>query len=482
MSQELKPSTALLVAMCGVQLIEGTGFSIVNVALPSISAGLDIGLTGQQWVISAYALTFSGFLLLGGRAADLVGRRRLLLFGFVLAATFSLVAALAPTAGVLIVARLLQGTGAALSLPAAFSVLSSVYEEGPARSRALGMFGAMGAVGFSLGLLLGGPLTDLVSWRAVFVVTATGLVLLAVAVRRILPADSLPPSLRDLDVWGALTVSIGLVLLVLGITNTESGGWLSVSTLAVLVTAAATLFGFVMVEARVSNPLVPLRIFRQPSLRTANLIALGFNGVFVATVFFVTVYLQTVLGFSATQTSLAFIPIGVGGFVFSNLGGILVARVGARVTATVGLSTMAAATLLLSRLTETGTYFNAVLVPLSILAAGLGLTYVSVTVASVSDVAPQDHGLAGGLINTSLQAGSGVVLAALAAIASAQTEPDATATGLVEGIRIGLYAGAGLCVAAALLAITSIPKFQSQLLQPDSTENDDTKKSFDSDV
>lgn len=449
----------LLVLVCLAQLMVILDVSIVNVALPSIRDGLRFSTTGLQWVVNAYTLTFAGFLLLGGRAADLLGRRRVFLAGTALFALASLACALADSRTLLIGARALQGIGGAVISPASLAIIATSFEEGRARSRALGVWGAMGGVGGSLGVLLGGVLTQAFGWPAIFLVNVPiGLAVIAFG-RGMIPAGRATAANRHFDVSGALLVTGALTALVYGIVRTDTLGWGAPGVLAPLALGAALLAAFAYVEGRVARePLMPLRVFGMARLRAANLIVFLLYAAVFAIWFFLSLYLQQVLRYDPLQTGLRFLPMTLAIVATSTLAPRFVAAFGERRVLTVGMLCAAVGLYLLTGVRSGGGYTADVL-PGGLLAAmGLGLSLVPATIAAVAGVPARESGLASGMLNTSRLIGGALGLAVLSTIAASRTHADLLAgasgpSALSGGFRLAFAVAAAFSVAGALAAV-----------------------------
>ncbi len=454
MNTTSKNKNLLLFVVCLAQFMVILDLSIVNVALPSIHAGLHFSTTGLQWVINAYTLTFAGFLLLGGRAADLLGRRLVFITGTGAFAVCSLICALASSRGLLLGARALQGLAGALLSPATLAIITSSFREGAERNRALGAWGAIGGLGASSGALLGGILTQSLGWPAIFAVNVPlGAIVIALAVR-VIPigfARDLNAE-RHFDVTGAVLVTAGLALATFGIVRTDTLGWGSPGVLVPLAAAVALLAAFVWVEERVARaPLMPMRIFKLRQLTAANLIVtLLYMGVF-ASFFFITLYLQQVLHYSALDAGFAFLPWTLSVFTGSTLAPRLVARLGLRATLAGGML-VASAGLAYFTGVRAGGSWPAQVLPGEILAGlGMGISLVSGTVGAVQGVSPELSGLASGLLNTSRLVGGALGLAILATIAAGQTHGGA---GVTNGYSLAFEVGSGFTIAGALAAVT----------------------------
>jgi EmrB/QacA subfamily drug resistance transporter len=420
--------------------------TIVNVALPSIQRGLHMSATDLQWVINGYTLAFGGFLLLGGRAADLFGRRRLFLIGIAVFSAASLFNGLATSTAMLVIGRALQGFGGALVAPAALSILTTTFGEGRDRTRALGVWSAVSVGGGAVGLLLGGILTDLVSWQWIFFVNVPVGAIAMLLSARYVPESRVHGVPRVMDVGGAVTVTAGLLVLVYAIVNAQTAGWLSGQTLALGGAGIALLVGFVAIELRHRNPLIRLNILRTRSLAVADLsmlvVAAGMFGMF----YFASLYVQGVLGFSPLTAGLAFLPVTAGIIIGAGLSQRLIPALGVRATAMGGMGLAAIGLLLLSRIPVHGTYLGDLLPGLMTMAVGMGLTFVPITLIATTNVEPNDAGLASGLLNSAQQVGGALGLAVLATLAANATANAPAAGGvpaaLVSGYQVAFFVAA----------------------------------------
>jgi EmrB/QacA subfamily drug resistance transporter len=445
--------TTLLLS-CLAQFMVILDVSVVNVALPAIRGGLHFSEVDLQWVVNAYTVTFAGFLLLGGRAADLLGRRRVFVAGLVLFALASLAGGVSDSQGVLIAARAVQGLGGAVIAPASLSILTTTFAEGAERNRAVGIWGAMGGAGGAAGVLLGGVLTDLLSWRWIlFINVPIGLVA-AFAAHRMLTESRRPMSTRDFDLRGALAATIGLSLLVLGIVRTDQTGWGSAPTLALIAAGVVLLIGFLVIEGRFATaPLMPLRIYASRTLSAANVVVLLVGGATFGMWFFVSLYLQQVLGYSPIRAGLAFLPMTLCIVVGSTVASRAVARVGAKPLLVAGMVSLTIGLALFARISAHGTYLGDVLAPSLLVAIGIGLAFVPATICAVAGVAPAEAGLASGLVNTARLFGGALGLAILAAIATDHTNSELRA-GISGGVHAALTSGFQLAfVVAAAFAL-----------------------------
>jgi EmrB/QacA subfamily drug resistance transporter len=438
--------------------------AIVNVALPSIKTDLDFSQANLQWVISAYAIMFGGVLLLGGRLADLLGRRRLFVAGLVLFSVSSLLCGLAWSEASLIGFRGLQGLGGALLAPAALSLLTTMFAEGRERNLALGIYGAASGSGAAVGVLLGGVLTSYLSWSWVFFINVPVGVAAIALTPVLLPVGRANLAHRHFDVRGAATITAGLMLLVYATTRAASHGWGAPGTLALFGVAAALVGAFVLIELRSPHPLLPLRIFRSRTLTGANAAMAIVGGVAFSEFFLLTLYLQDVLHYSAVESGVAFTGFAFTVVVTSNIAQLVVGRFGVRPTLTAGLLASALSVAWLTRLPVDGSYFWDLFPAFVLGGAGMGLSFVPVTIASLTGVVPADAGVASGLINTSRQIGGAVGIAAVSAIAAtstsnyADTHALAPTSGLAldHGFQTGLYALTGLLLLGAAIAVTLV--------------------------
>ncbi len=431
--------------------------AIVNVALPSIKTDLGFSQDSLQWVVSAYAIFFGGTLLLGGRLADLLGRRRLFVAGILLFAASSLLCGIAWSEGSLIAFRAVQGLGGALLAPAALSLLMTTFAEGRDRNRALGIYAAASGSGAAAGVLLGGVLTSYFSWSWIFFINVP-VGIAAVALTPVLLRESRAElGHRHFDLRGALTATSGLMLLVYGLTRATSDGWGSTGTVASLAGSAALLVAFVALEARSPWPLLPLRLFRLRTLSAANASMAIVGAVAFSEFFLLTLYLQDVLRYSAVETGVAFVAFAGTVVVVSNVAQWVVARFGIRATLTAGLLVSALSLGLLTRLPVHGSYFWDLFPAFVLGGAGMGLSFVPVTIGGLAGVDRSDAGVASGLINTSRQIGGAIGIAATSAIAAAATSsytgaPAGSAAALDHGFQVALFVLTGLLLAGASVA------------------------------
>jgi EmrB/QacA subfamily drug resistance transporter len=452
-----------LALLCGAFFMVLLDATIVLVALPSIGADLSFSGQGLQWVLSAYALTFGGLLLLGGRAADLLGRRRLFITGVLLFTAASLGCGLAWSPAALLAARVVQGVGAAVMTPTALSIIAATFEEGAERNRALGIWGALGGVGATAAWLIGGPLVDGPGWEWIFFINIP-LGLAALALSPLLLRESRAAlARRSYDPAGALTSTGALVLLVYALVEAPEVGWGSLQTIGLVAGSGVLLAGFALVESRHRAPLVPLRLFRSRTLVGANAVMLLVGAVAVGVPFVLTLYAQQVLGYSAVRFGVGSVVLAVAVAVGAIVAQTAVLKVGFRPVATAGMALLGGGSLLLTQVSVGGSYFGDIFFGLLVCGPGVGLAFVTATVAALAGVAEQEAGLASGLSNTALQVG-GALGVAIATTVAVSTSGDylaahAGANPLVvlnEGFQsafVALVVLAGIGLALALLLL-----------------------------
>ena len=436
--------------------------SIVTVALPSIAQSLHLSPASLQWVLTAYAITFGGFLLLGGRAGDLLGRRRMFMAGLALFTLMSLVCGLASSTAMLVTARSFQGLGAAIISPATLSIITTTFDEGPERNKALGIWGAMGGAGAAAGVLFGGILTKYLGWEWIFFVNVPvgALVLMATPFR--VRESRAPLETRRFDAVGACVVTAGLALLVYAISEAPTVGWASARTIALLVVSLTLLVAFVVWEARVDTPLMPLGIFKIRSLAGANAVAILLGGVVFANFFLLTLYVQDVLHYSALRTGLTFLATAGTTVVVAGAAQALTTKLGARPVMIAGLVLLTGAMVFYTQIPVRGQYPSNLLPGYLLVGFGLALSFVAVSIAALAGVGPRDAGLASGLLNTSQQIGGalGVAIAGSVAVTHAQSllhSGHAPPAAYTSGYAIGFWVLAGFAAAGVVVAILTIP-------------------------
>ena len=428
--------------------------TIVNVALPTIGRDLHFAESSLQWVVTAYGITFGGFLLLGGRLADLLGRRRILMLGLAVFTAASLGAGLATSAGFLIAMRGLQGFGAAVVLPAALSIVMNMFAEGAERNKALGLWGGIGAGGATIGLIAGGALTRYVGWEYIFFLNVpVGAAALLLA-PRIVPESRLQGARRRFDPLGAVTVTGALLLLVYAISTAPQAGWGSARTVALLAVSAALLLAFVVVETRVEAPLMPLRIFRLRTVAVANGVGLLLGGSFFAFIFIGTLYMQQVLGYSALQAGVAWLAASLTSVALAGLSQLLVTRISAGPVMALGMALIAGGVLWATQVPVHGHFWSALAGPFFVAGAGTAFGFVPISIAGLAGVSGPEAGLASGLLNTSQQLGGAIGVAIASTVAATHLK---TLLGKGQAANVALTGGFHwafwVCGTIALLAL-----------------------------
>ncbi|HEX5449911.1 MAG TPA: MFS transporter [Gaiellaceae bacterium] len=455
MSRHASNKWIVLVLICLAQFMVILDATIVNVALPSIQTDLHLSEGSLQWIVNAYTLVFGGFLLLGGRAGDLLGRKRLFLIGLVIFTGASLLDGLATSEGFLIAARCVQGLGAALISPAALSIISTTFEEGAERARALGVWAAIAIGGSAVGLVLGGFLTQTFSWPWIFFVNVPVGVVAFFLSLRIVPESRAELGHRSFDIAGAITVTGGLMALVYAIVDAQSAGWGSGKTLGFFGLAAVLLAAFAVIEQRSKAPLVRLSIFRIRSLLTANIaMTLAMSGMF-AMFFFNTLYIQKVLGYGPLKAGVAFLPFTAGIMISAGIASAYAPRIGVRPVAAAGFILSALGLVLLTMLPTHGSYGTNMLPGILVASLGMGAIFMPLTLIATTGLDDDDQGLASGLFNTSQQIGGALGLAALSTLAASKTSSagGSQAHQLVVGFHWAFGAGAAVVVGALVVMI-----------------------------
>jgi EmrB/QacA subfamily drug resistance transporter len=438
-----------LILLCAAQFVVVLDASIVNVALPSIGSGLHFSEANLPWVVNAYVIAFGGFLLLGGRAADLLGRRRVFMAGLLVVAVASLLAGFSANQGQLIAARAAQGLGAAIISPSALSIVTTLFRDGAERNKALGAWGAVAGSAGAAGVLLGGILTEGLGWEWVLWVNVpVSLVALALT-PGLIPESRSESATRHYDAAGALSVTAGLSLLAYALLDANSSGWGSTKIISLLALSVALLGAFVAIELRSKAPLVPFRIFRLRTLTGANVVGILLGASLFSMFFFISLYMQQVLGYSPIHAGLSYLPLAITIIVAAGLGGQLVTRFGFKAILAGGMLLIALGLVWFSRISVGGGFVSDILGPSLLAAIGLGFGFVTSTIAAVSGVEEQEQGLASGLINTSQQIGGALGLAVLSTIATSRTD-DVLASGasnasaLTEGFQSAFLAGGAI--------------------------------------
>jgi EmrB/QacA subfamily drug resistance transporter len=457
---------AALMVLAVAQFMVVLDASIVNVALPSIQEDLGFSESSLQWVVNAYTLAFGGFLMLGGRAADLLGRRRVFIAGLGLFSAASLAGGFATTDGWLIAARGVQGLGAAIVSPAALSIVTTTFTEGAERNKALGIWGALAGAGGAVGVLAGGVLTSGLGWEWVlFVNVPIGLAAALAAPRFV--RESRGREQTSMDVAGAVSVTAGLVVLVYALVDANDAGWGSTQTIGLLALSALLLAAFVAIELRTRHPIMPLGIFRNRNVASANGVALLVGASLFSMFFFISLYLQQVLGDSALEAGLSYLPLAFSIIVSAGAASQLVTRLGPKPVLVAGLALTTIGLVLFTQVSAGGSYVGDVLVPSIVVAVGLGLSFVPLTIIAVAGVTHDEAGMASGLINTAQQVGGALGLAVLSAVATARIA-DVGGGGpkaLAEGFQSAFTVGAGFALIGVVLALAAVPHVRREAVQ-----------------
>jgi EmrB/QacA subfamily drug resistance transporter len=450
-----------LILLCAAQFVVVLDASIVNVALPSIGRGLRFSEQNLPWVVNAYVIAFGGFLLLGGRAADLLGRRRVFMTGLVVVAVASLAAGFAATQGELIAARAAQGLGAAIISPAALSIVTTLFRDGAERNKALGAWGAVAGSAGAAGVLLGGVLTDGLGWQWVLWVNVPVSLVALAFTPGLIPESRSTSATRHFDAAGAVSITAGLSLLAYALLDAGSVGWGSARTISLIAASLALIAVFARIELRSQAPLVPFRIFRLRTLTGANVVGILLGGSLFSMFFFISLYMQQVLGYSPIHAGLSYLPLAVTIVVAAGVGGQFVTRFGFKPILAAGMAFVAVGLLWFGQVSPSGSFVSDILGPSLLAALGLGFGFVTSTIAAVSGVGEHEQGLASGLINTSQQIGGALGLAVLSTIATTRTH-DLVAGGnnmhdaLTHGFQAAFLGGAAIAalgVAATLILI-----------------------------
>ncbi|MBT2212105.1 MFS transporter [Actinomadura sp. NEAU-AAG7] len=451
-----------LALLAATQFVLVLDASIVGVALPSIGKDLEFAPEDLSWVANAYTLTFGGLLLLGGRVADLVGRRLMFMVGMGLFSATSLVGALSVNAGMLVGARAVQGVGAAIVAPAALSLIMTIFTAGPERNKAMGVIGAVAGAGGAAGSILGGGLTEWLGWESTLYVNVP-IGILAIVLSPWLLPEAKDPGARGFDLAGAVTATGGLASLVYTLVDANNAGWRSAQTFGLGAVSLLLIALFFVIESRAAQPLMPLRIFRLGMLRGANIIALLSTMAMFPMFFYMTFYMQQVLGYGPVKAGMAALPLALTIAVTAGAASALITRIGVRAPMAAGLVVTGAGLAWFSRMSVDGSFLVDVLGPSIVIGVGSGLAFVTTTVGATSVARQEEAGLASGLFNTAQQFGGSLGLAVVVAIATARTTDvleggeRVAAVALTEGYRIGMLTAAGIAVAAGLLALALIP-------------------------
>jgi EmrB/QacA subfamily drug resistance transporter len=448
----------ILFVLCAVGFLDFVDATIVNVALPAIRDDLGFSLQQLQWVPSGYLLTYGGFMLLGGRAADLLGRKRLLVAGIVVFGCASLIGGFAGSAGVLVGSRLAQGVGGAMTLPATLSILTTTFKEGPDRHRALGVWAGVGGLASAVGVLAGGALTEGPGWRWVMFINPVVCALLLPAITRLIEVDEPAAERTGFDLPGAFLGTSGMLVLVYALVEAPAEGWGSMRTIFALFAAGCLLIGFVINETRHRNPLMPPSIFRVSGLAAANATQLIAFAGFLAMFFFLTLYMQNVLDYSPIETGLAYLPVCVVIGISAGVATQLIAKVGTRPLVVVGGIIASVGIALFSGISVGGTYVSDLLPGMVVMSIGMGAVFVAVINGANAGVRADQAGLAAALLNSSQQVGGALGLAILSAIATSLTnsrlaDGATPPAALVDGFQRGLLIGSAFMLAGALIGL-----------------------------
>jgi len=450
-----------LILLAAAQFVVVLDASIVNVALPTIGKALDFSDENLPWIVNAYVLTFGGFLLLGGRTADLLGRRRVFMAGLMLVAVASLAAGFAATEAQLIAARAAQGLGAAIISPAALSIVTTIFRDGAERNKALGVWGAVAGAGGAAGVLLGGILTDGLGWEWVLWVNVPVSLIAFFLAPRLIAESRASDEARAFDVAGAVTITAALSLLVYAVIDASEAGWGSTKTLGLFALAVVLFAAFVAIELRSRKPLVPFSIFRIRTLTGANVVGILVGASLFSMFFFISLYMQQVLGYSAIHAGLSYLPLAVTISLAAGVASQLVTTLGYKTVLAAGLLFIVAGLLWFSRVSVGGGFTTDILGPSLLAAIGLGFSFVTTTIAAVSGVKEEESGLASGLINTSQQVGGALGLAVLSSLATSHTkDPLGSGSGLkhalTDGFQAAFLGGAAIALLGFVLTLVLI--------------------------
>jgi EmrB/QacA subfamily drug resistance transporter len=456
-----------LALLATAQFVVVLDASIVNVALPSIGHGLHFSQDSLSWVVNAYVLTFGGFLLLGGRLADLIGRRVMFIAGLVVFALASLAGGFAQSEGWLIAARAVQGFGAAILSPAALSIVTNTFTQGAERNKALGVWGAVAGSGGAAGVLLGGILTSGLGWEWVLFVNTPIALAAALLTPRLIAESRAPDSQRHFDLAGAVSVTAGLSIFVYAIVEAQKAGWGSLQTIGLIGLSVALLAAFVAIEQRAAAPLVPFRIFRVQTVTGANVTGLLVGASLFSMFFFISLYMQQVLGYGPLKAGVSYLPLAGVIIVAAGMASTLVTKVGFKPVLLGGMALIAGGLVWFAQVPANGAYAANLLGPMLLAAFGLGFSFVPVTIAAVAGVPEHEAGLASGLINTSQQVGGALGLAILASIANSRTTSalgahTAIKQALTDGFSSAFMTGAGIALLGLVLALVLIRREDSR--------------------
>ncbi len=446
---------AILLVVCGVIFLDALDVSMVGMSLPSIGADLGVDISSLQWVVTGYVLGYGGLLLLGGRTADLLGRRRVFLVALGVFAVVSMLSAVVSSPELLIAARFVKGLAAAFTAPAALSIITTTFPEGPHRNRALSIFTTCGASGFSMGLIIGGLLTE-VGWRWTFLLPGPIALLILVAAYRTIPNSPRDETAGGYDLPGAVTVTAAMLILVYGVVNAPHVGWGSARTIGLFAVAAMLMASFLAIERRSRHPLVRLGILRLAPLRRANLAILAVFGAYISFQFIGTLYMQTLLGWSSFETALGFLPAGLLVAILSPNAGRLADRIGTGPMIVVGMSMFVAAYVLSWRIGAEPAYFSSVLPTMLLVGLGFAITFPALNIQATAGVEDHEQGLASGLLSTSAQVGGALVLAVVTAVIDSQAGGVTSPSGMMSAYRPGLFVVAGVALLGLVISLPGL--------------------------
>ncbi|MBA2537049.1 MAG: MFS transporter [Actinobacteria bacterium] len=449
--------------------------SIVNVALPSIQTDLGFDVENLQWVVSGYALTFGGFLLLGGRMGDLLGRRMFFMIGLGLFFVTSLWAGLANSDTMLIVARLAQGAAGAILAPSVFSIITVTFREGAERNKALGILGGIAGSGAAIGVLLGGVLTSYISWEWIFFVNLPISAIALALVPRYVRESRAEGLARNFDAAGAVTVTASLMALVYGLTQSTNNGWTSGKTIGALVASAILMAIFLFIETRSSSPLVPLGIFRRRTLTGANVVGFLLGTMIFGIFFMLSLYMQQVLGFSAMQTGVGYLAVALTAVVAATVSQALVTRAGVKPILTIGMTLLGFAMIYFTQVSVDGSYWADLLPGFLLMGVGIGFSFVPISIAALAGVQGPEAGLASGLINTSQQIGGALGLAILATVATTRSDNlvadgQSVPQALTSGFSLAFWVAAGFAVVSLVTTLVVIQRKELEQVDPHAEE------------
>ena len=463
---------AILLVVCGVIFLDALDVSMVGMSLPSIGSDLGVDISSLQWVVTGYVLGYGGLLLLGGRTADLLGRRRVFLVALGVFAVVSMLSAVVSSPELLVAARFVKGLAAAFTAPAALSIITTTFPEGTHRNRALSIFTTCGASGFSMGLIFGGLLTE-VGWRWTFLLPGPVALLILLFAIRTIPNSPRDDAAGGYDFPGAISVTAAMLALVYAVVGAPQAGWVSAQTIGLFALAAVLLVTFVLVERRSSHPLVRLGILTLAPLRRANLAILVVFGAYIAFQFIGTLYMQTLLGWSSFETALGFLPAGLLVAVLSPNAGKLADRIGTGRMIVLGMSMFVAAYALALRIGSEPAYLSTVLPTMLLVGLGFAITFPALNIQATAGVEDHEQGLASGLLSTSAQVGGAIVLAVVTAVIDSQSRGITAPTEMMSAYRPGLFVVAGVALLGLLVSLPGLIRRSTESPATDAGELDE---------